>query len=73
MYRGIDKLYVTGTVDFSKTQIKEFSVLFIMLNYMNITLQKVSDISQIKFLSENNENLKKLIISLSYMHLKNCN
>ena len=49
---------------FSKTQIKEFSVLFIMLNYMNITLQKVSDISQIKFLSENNENLKKLIISL---------
>ena len=31
---------------------------------MNITLQKVSDISQIKFLSENNENLKKVIISL---------
>ena len=49
---------------FSKTQIKEFSVLFIMLNYLNIALQKVEDISQIKFLSEKNESLKKLIISL---------
>ncbi len=49
---------------FSKTQIKEFSVLFIMLNYLDIALQKVEDISEIKFLSEKNESLKKLIIAL---------
>jgi DNA primase len=49
---------------FSKTQIKEFSVLFIMLNYLNIALQKVEDISKIKFLSEKNESLKNLIIAL---------
>ena len=35
-----------------------------MLNYLNIALKKVEDISQIKFLSEKNESLKKLIISL---------
>ena len=49
---------------FSKTQIKEFSILFIMLNYLDIASQKVEDISRIKFLSEKNESLKKLIISL---------
>jgi DNA primase len=48
---------------FSKIQIKEFSLLFIMLNYFDIALEKVSDISEIKFLSEKNESLKKLIIS----------
>ncbi len=52
------------TSHFSKTHIKEFSVLFIMLNYLNITLQKIEDISEIKFLSEKNESLKKLIIAL---------
>ncbi len=49
---------------FSKTEIKEFSILFIMLNYLDITLQKVSDISKIKFFSERNESLKKLIVAL---------
>jgi Mg/Co/Ni transporter MgtE len=34
-----------------------------MLNYFDIALEKVSDISEIKFLSEKNESLKKLIIS----------
>jgi len=52
------------TSHFSKTHIKEFSVLFIMLNYLNIALQKIEDISEIKFLSEKNESLKKLIIAL---------
>ena len=49
---------------FSKIQIKEFSVLFIMLNYLNIASKKIEDISKIKFLSEKNESLKKLIITL---------
>ncbi len=49
---------------FSKTQIKEFSILYIMFNYLDIALHKVEDLSEIKFLSEENENLKKLIISL---------
>ncbi len=49
---------------FSKIQIKEFSILFIMLNYIDIATEKASEISKIKFLSEKNENLKNLIISL---------
>ena len=49
---------------FSKIQIKEFSVLFIMLNYFDIASKKIEDISQITFLSEKNESLKKLIITL---------
>ncbi len=49
---------------FSKIQIKEFSLLFIMLNYLDIATKKISEISEIKFLSEKNENLKKLIIAL---------
>jgi len=48
---------------FSKIQIKEFSVLFIMLNYLDIASKKIEDISRIIFLSEKNESLKKLIIA----------
>ena len=47
---------------FSKIQIKEFSVLFIMLKYLHLTIKKVEDLSEIKFLSEDSENLKKLIL-----------
>ena len=49
---------------FSKIQIKEFSVLFIMINYLDIASKKIEDISEINFLSENNESLKKLIVTL---------
>jgi len=35
-----------------------------MLNYFDIALKKAEDISEITFLSEKNESLKKLIISL---------
>ena len=48
---------------FSKIQIKEFSILFIMLNYLDIASKKIEDISEITFLSEKNESLKKLIIT----------
>jgi hypothetical protein len=48
---------------FSKIQIKEFSILFIMLNYPNVALKKIENISKIIFLSEKNESLKKIIIS----------
>ena len=48
---------------FSKIQIKEFSVLFIMLNYFDLALEKIEEISEINFLSEKNESLKKLIIT----------
>ena len=33
-----------------------------MLNYLEITSKKIEEISEIQFLSENNEKLKKLII-----------
>ena len=49
---------------FSKIQIKEFSILFIMVNYPDVALKKIEDISDIIFLSEKNESLKKLIIQL---------
>ena len=47
---------------FSKVQIKEFSILFIILNYLNIALKKSSAISEIVFSFEKNERLKNLII-----------
>ncbi len=49
---------------FSKIQIKEFSVLFIMINYLNVSSKKIESISEINFLSEKNEELKKMLISL---------
>ena len=49
---------------FSKKEIKEFAVLYIMINYYDVTSAKVEDISKIKFSSERNDSLKKLIISL---------
>jgi len=48
---------------FSKVQIKEFSILFIMISFPKIVLKKIEDISKTIFLSEKNEGLKKIIIS----------
>ena len=50
---------------FSKIEIKEFSILFIMFNFLDVVSKKIEEISEITFLSEKNENLKKLIISSS--------
>jgi DNA primase len=49
--------------NFSRIQIIEFSILFIVLNYLDITSKKLEELSGIIFLSEKNENLKKSIIS----------
>ncbi len=48
---------------FSKVQIKEFSILYIMLNYPSIACKKLEEISDLTFLSEKNENLKQIIIA----------
>ena len=57
------KICIKKKNHFSKIQIKEFSLLFIMLNYINIASKKIEDISRISFFSEKNESLKKLIIN----------
>ena len=49
---------------FSKIQIKEFSVLFIMLSYLEVASKKIEELSELVFLSDKNESLKKLIIAL---------
>ena len=49
--------------DLSKIQIIEFSILFLILNYMHIALRKLETLSELYFLSENNENLKNEIIN----------
>ena len=49
--------------DLSKIQIIEFSILFIILNYLEIALKKLEDLSEIEFLAEKNESLKKEITS----------
>ncbi len=49
----------------SKIQIKEFSILFIMLNYLDIAMKKISELNEITLSSEKNESLKKLILSHS--------
>ena len=48
--------------DLSKTQIIEFSILFIILNYFEIASKKIEELSEIEFHSEKNENLKNTII-----------
>jgi DNA primase len=47
--------------DLSKIQIIEFSILFIILNYLEIASKKLEDLSEIEFLAEKNESLKKEI------------
>ena len=49
--------------DLSKIQIIEFSILFIILNYLDIASKKLEDLSEIEFLAEKNESLKKEITS----------
>ncbi len=48
--------------DFSKIQIIEFSILFIILNYPEIAHKKIEQLSDMEFLSEKNESLKNTII-----------
>ena len=49
--------------DLSKTQIIEFSILFIILNYSEIASKKLEDLSYIEFISEKNESLKNALIT----------
>ncbi|MDC0525076.1 DNA primase [Pelagibacteraceae bacterium] len=58
------KLLYQKTKDLSKTQIIEFSILFIILNYFEIASKNLEEISAIEFLSEKNESLKNTIINL---------
>ena len=58
----------------SKTQIIEFSILFIVLNYFEIASKKLEELSEIEFISEKNESLKNTIITaLSNSNGKNDN
>ncbi len=49
--------------DLSKIQIIEFSILFVILNYLDIASKKLEELSQIEFLTEKNESLKNTIIT----------
>ena len=49
--------------DLSKTQIIEFSILFLILNYFEISSKNIEELSDIEFLSEKNESLKNTIIT----------
>ena len=55
--------YTKKKKDLSKIQIIEFSILFIILNYLDIALKKLEDLSEIEFLSKKNEDLKSLLIT----------
>ena len=50
--------------DFSKIQILEFSILFIILNYIKIASKKVDELKKLIFVSEKNENFKNIILKL---------
>jgi len=50
--------------NYTKTELKEFSILFIILNYPSVASKKIDELSKIEFASPKNENLKKCIISL---------
>ena len=47
----------------SKLQITEFSILFIILNYFHIASKRLEEISDIRFVSEKNEDLKNIIVT----------
>ena len=49
--------------DLSKTQIIEFSILYIILNYFEIASRKLEELSEVEFISEKNESLKNAIIA----------
>mgnify|MGYP001399837378 CR=1 FL=1 len=49
--------------DLSKIQIIEFSILYIILNYLEITSNRLEELSGIQFLAEKNESLKSAIIT----------
>ncbi len=48
----------------SKIQIIEFSILFVILNFYNIACEKINELQNLQFLSEKNESLKNILISL---------
>jgi len=50
---------------FSKAEIKERSILYILLNYSSSVKNKTEDLLKIIFINEQNENLKKEIISFA--------
>ena len=50
---------------FSREQIKEHSILFIMIHNPNIVKLKTEELSDLTFTSENNNNLKNKIINLA--------
>ena len=45
-------------IGLSRIQIIEFSILFIILNYLELASKKLEDLSEIKFMTEKNESLK---------------
>jgi len=49
--------------DLSKIQIIEFSILYIILNYLEIAGKKLEELSKIEFLAEKNESLKNVIVT----------
>ena len=49
--------------DLSKIQIVEFSIIFIILNYVHLASKKIEEISDISFLYEKNEKLKSILIT----------
>ena len=57
------KLLYQKKKNLSKIQIIEFSILFIIFNYLDITSKKIEELSELNFSTEKNENLKKLIIN----------
>ena len=49
---------------FSKAEIKERSILYILLNHLNSVKNKLDELVEINFTNDKNENLKKEIISI---------
>ena len=47
---------------FTKEQIKEYSILYVMLNYPDTVKSKIEELTQVKFSFEENNNLKDEII-----------
>ena len=55
------KLLQQKRKNLSRIQIIEFSILYIILNYLEIASKKLEELSEVEFLSEKNESLKNTI------------
>ena len=61
--KSFERLLDKGKNHFSKAEIKEYAILYILLNYLSVAKSKLNILLEINFTNEQNNELKKEIIN----------